>query len=408
MTRQDTRRRGAGGDEIRRHNLSMVLDRIHLGGAASRSELAELTGLNRSTIRDLVAELTQLGVVVEDSGTASGVPGRPSTVVRAVPTGAVALAIELEVDFTAVAAIGIGGQLLHKVVEPNASPSAEPDAVLDRVAQLAGPVLSQLPRTSRSIGIGVAAAGLVHRRDGTISTSPNRGWSGVPLGSMLAERFQSHRVVVANEADTAALGEFRRGSARGTENLIYVSGAVGVGLGIIQGGRPMSGTSGFAGEAGHTMIHPGGRACRCGSVGCWETEVGEEALARHAGIEFDHRKGVVDEVQRRAHGGDPEALAALREVGTWLGLGVANLVNIFNPELIVFGGFYTPIYPFLEPWIVDTAARTALAASWQQARVVRSELGSDARLIGAAELVFAEALVDPAGIAADGAVAASR
>lgn len=398
MTRHVVHRRGVATDEVRRHNLSAVLDRVHLTNTVSRSELADSTGLNRSTIGDLVTELVNLGLVVEDSGTTTGSPGRPSAMARARPIGAVVLAVELEVDYTAVAMVGLGGAILDRVTAPNPSLSAPPDVVLDHLHGLARPLLSRLPRGNRLVGIGVAAAGLVRRSDGLIVNSPNRGWSGVPLGAMVGQRFGIDRVRVANEADTGALAEFRRGSAQVSGNLVYISGAVGVGLGIIQDGRPLSGALGFAGEAGHSVVNPGGRQCRCGSVGCWETEVGEEALARRGGLaESDLAQGFATEVLRRAHQGDRVMLDALREVGGWLGLGVGNLINIFNPELIVFGGFYAPIFPFLEPWIVEAAERGSLAAAWDACAIRRSELGSDSRLVGASELVFAEVIADPFG-----------
>jgi predicted NBD/HSP70 family sugar kinase len=395
-------RRGIATDEMRRHNLRAVLDRIHLGGPATRSELARITGLNRSTIRDLVAELVELGVVTEGSGSTSGGRGRPSAVASARPLGAVVVAAELEVDFTSVATIGLGGHIFERVVAPNQTASTSPEQVLETLTALAIPMMERLPRDRRLVGVGVAAAGLVRRRDSSISSSPNRGWTDVPLGEMVAARLEIGRVRVANEADAGALAEFRRGAARDASNAVYVSGEVGLGVGVIVDGRPMAGESGFAGEMGHTVINPAGRTCRCGSTGCWETEVGEEALARRAGFAWGAgRQHLAAEVLRRAHAGDREVLDALREVGRWLGLGVGNLVNIFNPEVIVFGGFYHPIFPFLEPWIVDAGSTAALAAPWRACAIRRSELGSDSRLVGAAEIVFADVLSDPSAIDAD-------
>jgi predicted NBD/HSP70 family sugar kinase len=396
---QHANRRGVATDELRRHNLSAVLERIHLVDSVSRSTLADLTGLNRSTIRDLLTELANLGLVVEANGTTTGSRGRPSSRAYARPIGAVVLAAELEVDYTAVATIGLGGHILDRVVAPTPSTSAPPGVVLDHLEELARPLLARLPKGHRLIGIGVAGAGLVRRRDGLIGYSPNRGWSGVPLGSMLAERFDMPLVRVANEADAGALAEFRRGSAHDVGNLVYISGAVGLGIGVIHDGRPLSGALGYAGEAGHTIINPGGRKCRCGSTGCWETEVGQEALVRRGGLTTsDVEQGLTAEVLRRAHLGDRAMLDALREVGAWLGRGVGNLVNIFNPDLIVFGGFYAPMFAFLEPWIL--AEQSALTVAWEACSIRRSELGPDARLIGASELVFAELIADPLAVAA--------
>lgn len=399
MTEATSARRGIATEEMRRHNLRAVLERVHYTASTSRSELAALTGLNRSTIRDLVGELADLGYLLEDSGTTSGGPGRPSAVARARPLGAVVLAVELEVDYTAVATVGLGGRVLGRAAAANPAPSASPKVVIDHLADLAAPLLAELPRAHRLVGVGAAAAGLVRRSDGFVSASPNRGWTDVPLGRLISERLGINRVTVANEADAGALAEYRRGDTT-ARNLIYVSGEVGLGLGIVQNGSAMSGDAGYAGEAGHTVIRPDGQPCRCGSTGCWETEVGEEALARHAGLSWsDGRQHLSAEVLRRAHAGDRRVLDALKEVGGWLGLGVGNLVNIFNPEVIVFGGFYFSIFPFLEPWIEQGAARSALAAPWASCAIRRSTLGADARLVGAAELVFGNVLDDPVAVA---------
>jgi predicted NBD/HSP70 family sugar kinase len=393
--------RGIAADELRRHNLSAVLDRIHLSASVSRSDLAVETGLNRSTIKDLLAELAALGLVVEDSQTASGAPGRPSAVGRARPAGAVVLAAELEVDFTAVATIGLGGHVFDTVRAPNSPGAGSPAEIVAAVARLAEPLLAALPAGRHVIGVGAAAAGLVRRSDGFLTVSPNRDWHDVPLGSMLAEAVGVRHVRVANEADVGALAEHRRGAARDARHVLYVSGEVGLGLGVIYDDRPMFGAAGYAGEAGHAVINPSGRACRCGSTGCWETEVGEEALARRAGVGWDegNRREAIDEVLRRAHRGDPQVFDAFREVGHWLGLGVANLVNTFNPELVVFGGFYHPLFPFLEQPLVETARRATLPGSWETCRICRSSLGNDARLIGAAELVFADLIANPSRVA---------
>ncbi len=400
MTRQPTTGRGIAADELRRHNLSTVLDRVHLAGTLSRSALAHQTGLNRSTIRDLLAELAALGLVTEDTGSTSGSPGRPSALATARPTGAVALAVELEVDYTAVATIGLGGQIFDEARSGNPSPTSSPEQIVELLTRLAAPLRAQPTIGANVVGVGVAAAGLVRRRDGVVSFSPNRGWFDSPLAEMIAGSLGIDRVHVANEADVGALAEYRRGAARNSQHMIYVSGEVGLGLGIIHNGAPMLGATGYAGEAGHTVINPQGLQCRCGSIGCWETEVSEEALARRAGLALgDVRQDLIDELLRQAHAGEPLVFEAFREVGHWLGLGIANLVNTFNPDLIVFGGFYHPLYPFLAPTLTASAQRSALSAPWEACRICRSELGLRARLVGAAELVFSEVIANPASFA---------
>jgi predicted NBD/HSP70 family sugar kinase len=393
-------RRGVASEELRRHNLSTVLDRLHISKESSRSQLAAQTGLNRSTIRDLIGELTRLGLVVEDRGTSSAGPGRPSSIARIQPSGAVVLAVELEVDFMAVATVGLGGLIFDKVTVAHSSGPQTPMEAVEQLATLSAPLLEALPNDHTIAGLGMAVAGVVRRQDGFVHVAPNLGWNNVPLAGMVSSELGFDRVMMANEADLGALAEFRRGTSGRKRHLIFVAGEVGVGIGIIYDGKPMLGTAGYAGEAGHTMVNPEGRRCRCGAVGCWETEVGEEALARLAGISADGaREGLTEEVLRRAHAGDPPTFAALNELGRWLGVGIGNLINTFNPDLVVIGGFFQELYPFLEGSVNHWAQETALTAPWLSVTIRRSELGRDSALIGASELVFAEVIANPTGFA---------
>lgn len=391
----DAGRRGVATEELRRHNLSAVLERLHFGGPLSRSELANQTGLNRSTIRDLITELATLGLVVESPGTPSTGPGRPSSVARVSARGAVVVAVELEVDSIAVATIGLGGRIFGETREANTERDPKPEELVSRLSTLAAPLIADLPPDAKPVGVGVAVAGVVRRSDGFIKVAPNLGWRDVPIADLIRESLGLDMVKVANEADMGALGEYRRGAATASSDIIFVAGEVGVGIGIIHGFAPMLGLSGYAGEAGHMVINPQGLPCRCGSIGCWETEVGEEALARRAGIDHDEHPSPVAEIMRRAERGDVETLSALWELGRWLGIGIGNLVNLFNPDLVVVGGFYQQLYPYMSAAIEVGATEVALDAPWDACSIVRSELGPDALLIGAAELVHAEVVSDP-------------
>jgi predicted NBD/HSP70 family sugar kinase len=171
---------------------------------------------------------------------------------------------------------------------------------------------------------------------------------------------------------------------------------VGVGGGLIVDGRPLTGLAGYAGEVGHIPVNPAGIVCRCGSVGCWETEVGESALLTRAGRQPDGGRVEVDAVLRDAGSGSPAAISALNDVGRWLGVGLAGLVNILNPELIVLGGQFGRIYPFVITPLRAELDHLALESSRENVRVVPATLGVDAPLLGAAELAFEPLLADPA------------
>lgn len=387
------RRRGAAG-QLRRQNLSAVLQRLHLAGPCTRSDLTSATGLNRSTIGDLIGELAELGLVEEFAAPVTAGPGRPSPVVHARPEGAVALAVELVVDSIAVATIGLGGHVYNQLRVARSTDRFSPGETVQDVAKLAGPLLDSLPVGHRLIGIGVAVAGITRRSDGHVQLAPNLGWTNVPLAALLqAELGTAAPVVAANEADLGALAEHRRGVRPGADHLLFISGEVGIGCGAIIDGRPLLGAAGYAGEAGHTLVNPDGTECRCGARGCWETEAGELALLRRAGLADG--TGGVDELVTRAEAGDPVVVRAVTEVGRWLGLGIGDLINLFNPQLVVLGGVYERLFDWLEPALTEGVRARALPAAAELATIVRSGLGADAALIGAAELVLSEVVADP-------------
>jgi predicted NBD/HSP70 family sugar kinase len=171
---------------------------------------------------------------------------------------------------------------------------------------------------------------------------------------------------------------------------VYLSGEVGVGGGIIVDGRLMTGVGGYGGEVGHMAVNPKGRVCRCGARGCWETEVGEDAVLVAAGLP----EGSIEDVVAAAERGDKQARAGLAQVGRWLGVGVVNLVNIFNPEVVVFGGVLRQLLPVTEASI-SLSLQTALAAPREQVRLALPALGADSTLLGAAESAFSLLLDDP-------------
>ncbi|ADD40833.1 ROK family protein [Stackebrandtia nassauensis DSM 44728] len=202
-------------------------------------------------------------------------------------------------------------------------------------------------------------------------------------------------ITVGNVADASALAEHTRGAARGLSNVIYLYGDVGIGAGIITGGHRLAGHAGYGGEVGHMVVHPGGRECGCGSRGCWETEIGERALLDTAGRTERVGRDAVLSVIDAARRGDSAADRAVRQVGDWLGFGVANLVNIFNPEVVLFGGTLRDVYLAAAATVRSRLNKTALPACREQLRLRTPELGDDAALIGAAEMAFEALLTDP-------------
>jgi predicted NBD/HSP70 family sugar kinase len=388
-------RAGPSQEEVRRHNLGTLLRYVHVHGATSRAELTTKLGLNRSTIGALTAELAAAGLVTERPPQQTHGAGRPSLVVRPESSQVYAYALAIEVDRLRAARVGLGGQILDR----RETDRPRGMQVIDTVQPLAdfiNQMRADVPAGARYVGGGLAVAGMVRRDDGMVRLAPTIGWVEEPVGEALSEAIDDvGPLVVANIADVSAMVEHSRGAAVGRDNVIYLYGDVGVSGGIIAGGRRVTGHGGYGGEVGHMVVNPQGRRCGCGSRGCWETEIGEFALLELAGRGGQSGREAVLSVVDAAMRGDWAAQQAVRQVGDWIGLGVGNLINIFNPEAVIFGGTLRDVYLVAAAQIRSRLNEVALPACREHVRLRTPELGTDAALIGAAELAFERLLADP-------------
>jgi predicted NBD/HSP70 family sugar kinase len=389
---------GLRSETIRRANLSSIVRALHAGGPMSRSGLVARTGLTRSAIRGLIGELVAGGLVAEGPATPLGTPGRPSPIVRPQPDGAVVLALDIEVDSLAAALIGLGGEVLEHIRIDRRRGHTSLVAIVEDLVELVDTLRTRTAGSSQQlVGIGVAVAGVVRRADGFVSRAPNLGWTDQPLGDRLAYALaEDVPMWVANEADLGALAEARRGVAVGADHVLFVTGEVGVGAGLIVDGEPFTGVAGYGGEIGHMPINPDGHECTCGSIGCWETEVGAMRILRRAGRSTRGGRAEMDALLHDAAAGAPDALAALAETAHWIGIGLAGLINILNPRLVVFGGLFQRIHPYVAEIVDQELDRRTLPAPRRLVQVVTGSLGAEAPLLGAAELAFEPVLADPA------------
>lgn len=388
------RRSGLGTNQeaIRRHNLGTLLRHVHGAGQMSRAELTSLMGLNRSTIAGLVGELESLGISERATpleGSRQGA-GRPSAGVRIAEDGPYVIAVDLGVDRAVVARIGLGGRVLQRAQAPVHS-HGEAWQVGAAVAALIRTVVEDAPVLAPLVGIGISVPGLVRRSDGLIRLAPNLEWHDVSFGGIvLAALGLDVPVSLANDADLGALSEHTRGAGVGVDELIYVSGNVGVGAGVITGGHRLEGAGGYAGEIGHLRFNPDGRPCHCGNRGCWETEVGGHAIAQAIACPPD-KVAQLGEVLDAF--GTPSP--ALRAIGTALGQGLASIVNLFNPQVVVLGGYFRSLYTLVGAEVNAGLADRALPAPLESVTLALPGLGSDSPLLGAAEIALEPLFVDP-------------
>jgi predicted NBD/HSP70 family sugar kinase len=393
---------------VRRHNLGVVLRHLSEHGPRSRATIALETGLNKTTVSSLVTELIGLDLVVERGLEQRGTVGRPGQVVELSGSGVVALGLEINVDYLAVRALDLTGAERHRSLDVQDNRNVAVAKVLDRLVEHARAALDTVQGEGlRPVGATVALPGLVDAGRGSLLVAPNLGWNDVAVVDELNERLggPSFPLAADNEANLAALAELWEGTGRGFTDVLYVSGEIGVGAGIILGGELFRGAQGFGGEFGHMTLDPGGKPCACGSRGCLETVAGLEALLEMAGLDPTGASTTtgsgepVATLAARARGGDEQAMAALREGGRWLGIVIASAANLLNFQAVVLGGFFGQLSTWLAAPIARELEVHVLASEWAVPRLLPSTLGPEAAVRGAAAQSLRRVLADPAALA---------
>jgi glucokinase-like ROK family protein len=394
-------------ESLRQINLSTVLTHLRQNAPISRAALAEITGLNRATITRLVRELIEHGFVRE-TGFQSIRAGRPSILLQLDPEAGCIIGAEIEVKFGSVILTDLAAHVLWRE-EVDFGDTDEPEAVLNSIAQLISRACLKATEKNRHVlGLGISLPGLVDVSSGVLLFAPNMRWSDVPVKQWLKNEFDIP-IYVDNKANMAALAESYFGSARDSEYVLYINITAGVGAGIVLNQRIMPGVSGLAGEVGHMAINPDGPECNCGSQGCWETYVSALAVFRRVrecilnGEESQLAEVVRDGFERitmplmveAARQGDRVALDAFEETGYYLGVGLANLINTFNPQKVVLGGYVTQAYEFLLPVIQKTVQERALRWPREAADIVVATYLNDASLMGAVATVYGQILSNP-------------
>jgi predicted NBD/HSP70 family sugar kinase len=402
----------AGHGDVRRNNLEVVLRHLSAVGTDSRASIATRTGLTPSTVSRLVGELMELGLVREAGADGDSSPrrppGRPATLLELDGRHVLALGAEINVDYIAVLGNDLAGRKLHETRQPFDAVSAGPERSAAVLASVCGQATATVTAAAGTApvtvaGLTVAVPGLVDVAGGVVTEAPNLHWAGFPLAAALAGLPGTAGVPVSigNDANLGALAEYRVGSHAGVRDLIYVTGEVGIGGGVIAGGRPLLGSHGHGGEIGHMNLDPAGPRCGCGRRGCWEALIGLGALLRAAGSEDATKARVsspeakVADLAARARAGEPGVLAALAELGHWVGAGAANLVNLFDPQAIILGGYFRQIAEWILPPATKALRAGVLAPGAGGCELTTSTLGFTAAARGGALRVIDQVLTDP-------------
>jgi glucokinase-like ROK family protein len=386
---------------IRKLNTRTVSECLRLYSPLSRAELAKRTGLYRSTISSIIGELIERGFVRETEIQSDMRIGRPGMLLEFNPQGGSAIGLDMGVDYISIILVDYTAKILWRKRQP-----LEEDTPQQNIVSLSQSMIAEALQISKGMGIppmgiGVGLPGLVDTIQGKLIIAPNLHWNDLPLKKKWETEFQLP-VFVENESNNGAMGEFFYGAAHGKQDFIYLGTGIGLGGGIVIDGKLFKGSKGFAGEIGHTLLYKGGEHCGCGNSGCWETYVGPRYILRKIKQMLENgQKSVItdlvngdldklnmDIVIEAARRWDRIATETFNEIGVHLGRGVSNLINTFNPELIVMGGALSPTSPWLIPIIQESIQRNVLPPLLQDLSIVPSQLGQDSNVMGAVALVL--------------------
>ncbi|MFI7117293.1 ROK family protein [Amycolatopsis sp. NPDC049868] len=386
--------------DLRRHNRSLLLSKLYFDGPLSRHELSGLTGLSAATVSNVTAELGEERLIIE-AGLVESDGGRPRVLLRVDPAYGHVAGVDIGETGVKVELFDLTMNRLATVEHPLASPRPDAAAAVTQVASGLREVIAESGIDEATVlGVGVGVPGTVHQGEALRVHAPTIGWKEVPLTDLLRAEGVELPLFVDNGAKTQGQGEMWFGAGRGARHAVIALIGSGVGAAVVTDGTTYRGSTSSAGEWGHTTIVYGGQECRCGARGCLESYVGAEGvLARYRKARGGKTASDEDEQTQFAalleSAGKAKAAAkVLEETAGYLGAGIGNLINLFNPERIVLGGWAgLALGERYLPEIRRAAGEHALAHVFDQTEIELGQLGPDAVAIGAATLPVA-ALLD--------------
>jgi predicted NBD/HSP70 family sugar kinase len=384
--------------DLRRHNRSRVLSKLFFDGPLSRQELTQLTGLSAGTVSNVTGELVEERLVVE-AGLVDSDGGRPRVLLRVDHGYGQVVGVDVGETGVKVELFDLTMDRLAAVEHPLRSPRPDPAAVVAQIASGLREVLSQASVKEETVlGVGVGVPGTVEQGRGLVHAQVI-GWDAVAFADLLRTSGVDLPLYLDNGAKTQGQAELWFGAGRGARHAVVALVGSGVGAAVITDGTTYQGATSSAGEWGHTTIAYGGRLCRCGARGCLEAYVGAEAIldryrqarGRRAGAAADEESGLAELIAAAPR--SRAAARVLEETAGYLGAGMANLINLFNPERIVLGGWAgVALGESLLPKIREAAAEHALRHPYGQTTIELGQLGPDAVAVGAATLPVAALL----------------
>ncbi|MGY5114627.1 ROK family protein [Streptomyces sp. 900105755] len=386
--------------DIRTANRYEVLRQIVARSPTSRQTLAAATGLSVATVATLVGELLDLRMITED-GFEDSAGGRPRGLVAVNSAGGALIGVDMAETYVRVELFDLGLNVLARAVEETRPGESRPEQAVGQVATAVGSVVAQAGVEGAPVlGVGVSVPGQVDRATGIAEYAPNWHWHDVPLLGLLAEHI-AYPLHLDNPLRASAVAELWFGAARGREDAVVVNLGTGVGAGLVLGGGLYRGVSNSAGEWGHTTLVLDGRLCHCGNRGCVETYVGapgimlnlRELSPHSALLHPEDQTATVDALADGMAAGDPVAAKVVRDTARYLGAGIADLVNLYNPEVVVLSSWVARKLgtPLLDE-VREAVRRHALRRPFAATEIVLSPVPTDPVCLGAATFALEGAL----------------
>jgi predicted NBD/HSP70 family sugar kinase len=391
--------RSAGGlEDLRRRNRSVLLELIRARGPVSRGELGRAGGMSAPTVLEIVGELVEEGLVRED-GVGPSTGGRRPVLLSLVEDARCSVGLSVGSRELAAVITDLRGHVMLRR-EARSRMSAGPEALLGQVRTLLGEVLGSIPEgLGEPLGVGLAIPVPVTSATGTVFDPPTfPGWGSVRLREVVETEF-GLPVLADNVANAAAVGEHLFGAGQGVRDMFYLVAHRGVGGAAIIQGEVYRGADGGAGEVGHMRIQLDGPRCGCGNYGCLEAFAGRVAIRERAvrALKVSGRREMrskeveqvlAEDVVEAGIEGDEIAREVLTETGRYLGVGIANVAHLFNPELVVVGGSTMKASSLLLEPAIEVARQQVLPSVAASTRIVPGHFGEEAGAIGAAALVL--------------------
>lgn len=377
---------------IRAINSSHVLNAIKTHGPIGRADIARRTGLSPATVTSISANLISKNLVLEKSaGDSSG--GRPPILLVINPKGGYVVGIKLTETNAVCALTDLEATVIAK--SSMILSGHNPDQVVNDLTKMVTSFIHEQKISKKQLlGVGVGVAGIVDAEEGILRQSPIYGWENVPLRQMLQSKLNVP-IYIENDVNTLTLTERWFGPGQGVDNFLTVTVGRGVGLGIVVNGQFYRGQNGGAGELGHTAIDPNGPLCACGKHGCLEAYVGDPGLVRAAQESISKSIQSIDELLQLAQNGNSAAIKIFNQAGRILGIGVANLINLFNPKKIIISGEGTREGDFLFIPMKESIQQNTMPGLFDPKIVEIIPWGDDAWARGAAGLVLRELFESP-------------